>query len=36
MVLVQVAFSTSTVLPTGGSLPFASGLRLAASPHTTS
>ena len=30
-----VAFFTSTVLPTGGSLPFLSSLRLSASPQST-
>ena len=33
MVFVQVAFATSTVLPTGGSLPSASGLRLPRPDH---
>ena len=33
MVLVQVALATSTVLPTGGSLPSLPGLRLSASPQ---
>ena len=32
MVLVQVAFATSTVLPTAGSLPVLGRLALAASP----
>ncbi len=36
MVLVQVAFSTSTALPSGGNLPCAPGVRFAASPQATS
>ena len=36
MEFVQVALATSTVLPTAGSFPFASGFLVAASAQTTS